>query len=83
MAELNLSDVLVAAAQALVFASFVYFLYLVVKFGELSHTAVQEDGRSPAQAPHASFITVWLGETEHGLPGVSESGAALRFRDSA
>lgn len=83
MVELDLLGALVAAVQALIFTSLVYFLYLVLKFGELSHTAGQEDGGSPTRAHGVSFITAWLGEAEHGRPGVSQSGAALRFRDSA
>lgn len=62
MLELNVLDALVAAGQALMVASLIYFFYLVIMHGDLLRHANEESGsETPA--------TLCRGEPEHGSPG--------------
>ena len=79
MIELNVLEALLAAGQALVFASLVYFLYLVIRHGDLAHPdGLAHDARPALSESRGSYLSVWLGEAEH-------AGAAIAFRvrDSA
>ena len=62
MLELHFVDALVAAGQALMFASLIYFFYLVIMHGDLVRYSNEENG---AVAPAA----LCRGEPEHGTPG--------------
>lgn len=79
MIEINMLEALLAAGHALVFASLVYFLYLVIRHGSLAHPdgLARDTGPAPS-ASRGNHLSVWLGEAEH-------AGAAIAFRvrDSA
>ena len=62
MLELNVLDALVAAGQALMVASLIYFFYLVIMHGDLLRHANEEGG---PETPAA----LCRGEPEHGSPG--------------
>ena len=96
MLELNVLDALVAAGQALAFASLVYFFFLVLRYGELFHHAGHEgDTRLLREAGHEARVAVCRGEPEHGMPAHAAGGldyfaarlipgaVSQRFRDSA
>ena len=53
MVELNVMGALTAAGQALVFASLMYFFYLVLRHGDLLRHAGHEGDRRPFRAADA------------------------------
>jgi hypothetical protein len=68
--ELNALNVLVAAGQTLVFATLIYFFYLVIEFGHtLHHTAHDGDQRPLREAGREARLALLEGEPEHGRPG--------------
>ena len=68
MIELNLMGALTAAGQALVFASLVYFFYLVVRHGEWLRHAGHEGDRRPLRAADAGDRLVMDPTPASGAP---------------
>ena len=62
MIELNVLDALMAAGQALAFASLIYFFYLIVMHGDLLRHAEGDPGTLREAHP-----AVYRGEPEHGI----------------
>ena len=62
MIELNVLDALMTAGQGLMFASLIYFFYLVVRHGDL----LRREGDHGSL--HEARPTVYRGEPEHGMP---------------
>ena len=69
MLELNVLDALVTAGQSLVLASLIYFLFLVVRYGDLFHHAGHEGDTRPLREAACGARMAVCGEPEHGTPG--------------
>jgi hypothetical protein len=67
--ELNALNVLMGVGQTLVFATLIYFFYLVLEFGNTLHpTAHEGDQRPLRQADAGTKLAMLQGEPEHGRP---------------
>jgi hypothetical protein len=72
MIELNIVEALHISAQSLIFASLIYFFYLILKFGEvLGHTAHEGDRRPLREGAREFRLALCQGEPEHGTPAIA------------